>query len=115
MHCARIIHCAALLVGVTGTVAALAPAPARAATSDSETVHVHGRIVSVTNNTLTLKLRDGKEEKVDITAARAAHHTGVLPVGGAVIVYGTRDASGMLHAISIGHASPDSKDWTADD
>jgi hypothetical protein len=106
------IQRAALCVALAGSVCVT---PVLATTSEAATAHVHGRIVSVTGDTLSLRLRDGRVEKVDIAAARAAHHTGLLPVGGAVIVYGTRDSAGVFHAISVGHASPDPKQWTPDD
>ena len=86
------------------------------ATSPAATIHqVHGVIVAVTSETLTLRLRDGRLAKIDIRQARAARHTGALPVGGAVVAYGPIDRTGVFRATSIGHTSPNPKDWTPDE
>ena len=111
MKQARIIHRAA---SVAALVPGVAGSTAFALAADAPTAHVHGRIVSVSGDTLTLRLRDGRTQQLDIHTARAAHHTGVLPIGGAVVVYGTRDAAGVFHVTSIGHSSPNAKTWTAD-
>jgi hypothetical protein len=75
---------------------------------------LHGVIVKVVANVLTLRLRDGRTVNVDITQARSARHAGVLPVGGAVVAYGLIDGKGVFRATSIGHTSPDAKNWTPD-
>lgn len=75
---------------------------------------LHGIVMSVQGDVLTLRLRNGEYQSVDIAPARAAHHTGVMPVGHAVVVYGSRDASGTFHVVSIGHTSPNQKDWSPD-
>jgi hypothetical protein len=115
MRSLRIIQATALIGTLAGAGVAGRPPLAAAAASGAQAAHVHGHIVAVAGNVLTLRLRDGRIEKVDIATARAAHHTGVMPIGGAVIVYGTRDAAGVFHAASIGHTSPSITDWTADD
>ena len=87
-------------------------------TGGSQTDRSHrlsGHVLSVHGNLLVLKLRDGRSVNVDITAARKADATGMLPRGGAVTVYGTRDAAGAFHATSVGHASPNLKQWGADE
>jgi hypothetical protein len=85
MRYSRLIASAALLAALGASGLA-----ASAAAGD-----VHGRVVAV-------------------KGARAAHHTGILPPGGAVVVYGTRDAAGTFHVTSVGHTSPDSKFWSPD-
>ncbi|HMD02125.1 MAG TPA: hypothetical protein VKG44_04075 [Candidatus Baltobacteraceae bacterium] len=75
---------------------------------------LRGTVVTVAGDELTLRLRNGRTEIVDIAAAKAAHHTGVLPKGGAIVVYGSRDASGTFHAVSVGHASQNPLDWSPD-
>ena len=92
----------------------LGGAPALAA-SDGTEAHLTGTVVSLQGDTLTLPPRGGTQNKVDHTAAKAAHHTGLMPKGGAVTVYGTHGSDGVFHAQSVGHASPDSKQWSADD
>lgn len=109
----RKVHCTLLAVVLASTVL-LGGAPALAA-SDGAEAHLTGTVVSVQGDTLTLRLHDGKQTKVDIAAAKAAHHTGLMPKGGAVTVYGTHGSDGVFHAQSVGHASPDSKQWSADD
>jgi|SRR5580704_3605911 hypothetical protein len=107
MRLSRTIGCTALLFALV-TPGWTAPAAA------SGQAQLHGRIVAVHGDRLTLRLRDGRTTVVDITAARAAHHTGILPPGGAIVVYGARDASGLFHVDSIGHTSPDARFWTPD-
>jgi|HubBroStandDraft_4_1064222.scaffolds.fasta_scaffold392680_2 hypothetical protein len=116
MSSLRSMHRIALVAAVAGGFAAAGvPAVAAPSTSAAAASHVQGRVVSVSGNTLVLRLRDGREEHIDITVARAAHHTGLLAANSAVTVRGSRDASGTFHAVSIGHASPDSKQWSPDD
>lgn len=108
-----------LQLAVAAILSAALTGPAAAATSAVQTAgattqQVHGVIVAVEGNVLTLRLRNGKLENVDIAAAKAAQHTGVLPVGHAVVVYGSRDESGTFHAVSVGHTSPLSQDWSPD-
>ncbi|HYK52205.1 MAG TPA: hypothetical protein VEV38_01575 [Candidatus Eremiobacteraceae bacterium] len=78
------------------------------------THQVHGVVVSVKATTLRLRLRDGRIVDIDLTAATAAHTTGMLPIGKAVVVYGTIDNRGFFHATSVGHTSQNPKDWTPD-
>jgi len=108
MRLPRIIGCAALLAALS------APAFAASAAAPDLQSQLHGRVVAVRGDRLTLRLRDGRTTNVDITQARAAHHTGILPVGGAVVVYGTRDAAGVFHAASVGHTAPDARFWSPD-
>ena len=88
-----------------------ASADETAATSRQQ---LHGFVVSVHGNVLTLKLRNGTSENVDLGPAQAQQHTGVLPVGRAVVVYGTRDAAGTFHVTSVGHTSQLSQSWSPD-
>jgi hypothetical protein len=89
--------------------------PCEAATVATDTGQMHGHIVSVHGNALVLRLRNGRQTKIDIATARASHHTGAMAVGGAVVVYGTRAANGVFHAVSIGHTNSNSKSWPPDD
>ncbi|HEY5096338.1 MAG TPA: hypothetical protein VII69_14595, partial [Candidatus Eremiobacteraceae bacterium] len=75
---------------------------------------ITGTIVGVAASTLTLRLRDGRNAKIDLTLARAAQHLGILPVGHAVTVYGSIDRAGAFHATSIGHTSPNPANWSPD-
>jgi hypothetical protein len=104
----------AIVAAIVLVTAGTASGPARAATVATDSSQVHGWIVSVHDDTLNLKLRDGHQEKIDIAVARAKHHTGVLPIGGAVVVYGSRGSNGVFHAVSVGHTNPDSKGWPPD-
>ena len=114
MAATRILTGAALAAALLGAAGNAAAVPVSAAPT-AEPAHVRGTIVSVHGDVLDLRLRTGKVENVDIAAARAKHHTGVLPVGGAVVVYGTRGADGTFHATSVGHTNPDATAWPADD
>jgi hypothetical protein len=75
---------------------------------------ITGAIVAVAGDALTMRLRDGRLARIDLTLARAARHLGVLPVGHAVTAYGSIDRAGAFHATSIGHASPNPSAWPAD-
>jgi hypothetical protein len=75
---------------------------------------LHGFIESIHGNVLTLKLRNGTLENVDIGPAIAKQQTGALPIGHAVVVYGQRDAAGTFHASEVGHTSPTSQFWSPD-
>ena len=100
------------------SVAAAAAVSCAASAAETGTTNpqqqLHGFVVSVHGNVLTLKLRNGTSENVDIGPAQAVQHTGVLPVGRAVVVYGTRDAAGTFHVISVGHTSQLSQSWSPD-
>ena len=99
--------------------AVLAPAAVRAGesvplASPAALRQLHGVVVAVSGNVLTLRLRSGQEENVDLAPANAAHHAGILPKGHAVVVFGNRDASGVFHVVSVGHTSQDMGSWSAD-
>jgi len=87
---------------------------AQASASGPVTHQVHGVVVSVTSVTLRVRLRDGRIVSIDLRQAAAAHATGILPIGKAVVVYGTIDRLGAFHATSVGHTSQNPKDWTPD-
>lgn len=89
---------------VTGTRAGLAPGEHR----------ITGTIVRVAGNVLTLRVRDGRFVPIDVTLARAARHLGVLPAGRAVTAYGLIDRTGAFRATTIGHTSPNQRDWPSD-
>ena len=114
MFRSRIIR-AAVTALAFGALALQSAVAASAATVATDSVQLHGHIVSVHGDTLNLRLRDGQNEKVDISQARAKHHTGIMPVGGAVVVYGSRGKDGVFHAVSIGHTNPDPRGWPPDD
>ncbi len=106
-------------VAVAAATFAFVAGPLSAAGGAGETTtmgpeQLRGIVVAVQGNVLTLRLRNGQNENVDIGPAQTAHHTGVLPKGGAVVVYGSRDSAGVFHAASIGHTSPNQKDWAPD-
>jgi hypothetical protein len=82
--------------------------------SPSPLRQLHGVVVAVTGNVLTLRLRSGQEENVDLAPANAAHHAGILPKGHAVVVFGSRDAQGVFHVVSVGHTSQDAASWSPD-
>lgn len=88
--------------------------PVIAATVATDTVQLHGHVVSVHANALVLRLRDGRRRRIDIVAARATHRTGGLSPGAAVVVYGTRGADGMFHAVSIGRTNSNWHTWPPD-
>ena len=87
---------------------------AQASASGPVTHQVHGVVVSVKSATLHLRLRDGRVVAIDLRQAAAAHATGILPIGKAVVIYGTIDTRGVFHASSVGHTSQNPKDWTPD-
>ena len=101
---------------------ALAPAFVSAAPRDAESLAVYvgqeqrvtGVILAVRGSTLTLRLRNGRQMKVDISAAQKAQQTGVLPINHPVVVFGARGTDGIFHATSIGHVSPTSHAWAPD-
>jgi hypothetical protein len=75
---------------------------------------ITGKIVRVSGNWLTLRVRDGREVQVDVTPARAARHLGVLPIGRAVTAYGSIDRTGTFRVTSIGHTDSNAADWPSD-
>jgi hypothetical protein len=105
-------------IAIAGILAILAPVAAPAAGNDPPSTatlqQLHGIVVAVSGDVLTLRLRNGQNQNVDIGPAKAAHRTGVLPKGHAVVVYGSRDASGTFHVQSVGHASPSAQNWSPD-
>jgi hypothetical protein len=111
MHITRALVCALFAVFAPSAVQAAASVPLA---SPSALRQLHGVVVAVAGNVLTLRLRSGQEENVDLAPANAAHHTGILPKGRAVVVYGTRDASGVFHVVSIGHSGQNEESWAPD-
>jgi len=100
---------ATLAVGIGAASAAETKLPA-----DAPVQQIHGFVVAVQGNVLTLRLRDGQTEGVDIAAAKAGGHLGIMPKGGAIVVYGSRDPSGIFHVQSIGHTSSSPANWSPD-
>jgi hypothetical protein len=94
--------------------AALRPHVAAAATVATDTVQLHGRVVSVSHDTLVLRLRDGRKTNIDITKARKRHHASALAPGFAVVVYGTRGPNGAFHAVSVDRTTSSWKSWPPD-
>jgi hypothetical protein len=109
----RIPHIAiACMLAILVPVAA--PAAANEALNTATMQQLHGVVVAVSGDVLTLRLRNGQSENVDIGPAKAAHRIGVLPKGHAVVVYGNRDASGTFHVEAVGHASASAQNWSPD-
>jgi hypothetical protein len=111
MRISLAIACAVLVALAPGAVRAAGSVPLA---SPAALRQLHGVVVAVSGNVLTLRLRSGEEETVDLTPANAAHHAGILPKGHAVVVFGNRDAQGVFHVVSVGHTSQDAATWSPD-
>lgn len=77
-------------------------------------VKISGIILARGATNLTLRRRDASKITVDITPAMRANRTGIMPLGGAVVLYGYRGTDGKPHITSIGHNSSVPADWDSD-
>jgi hypothetical protein len=93
--------------------AAVAQAVAQALTAPTGN-SVSGTIVGIDGSQVTLTTRTGSTARIDVTKAQQQSQSIPLVVGGPVIVEGTSDASGVMHAETITHAKPDSALWPPD-
>jgi hypothetical protein len=75
---------------------------------------ISGTIASIDGSQVTLKTRTGSAARIDVTKAQQESQSIPLVVGGPVIVEGTSDASGVMHAETITHAKPDPALWPPD-
>lgn len=105
---------AAAIVAVT----AVAPAPAvrmpvirPAAVSPAAAHKIYGFVRSLSGNTLVIQDRGGRTIVVD---GKFAHSTVRMYRGRPVIVFGTQDANGIVHANAVWRTYPDSAHWPAD-
>jgi hypothetical protein len=73
-----------------------------------------GTITTVSGSALTLQTRTGAMLTIDPTKAQEDDLSVVLLVGEPVIVSGSLDQSGVLHATVIMRAKPQSPLWPAD-
>jgi hypothetical protein len=90
-----------------------AAAPAAAAEAPAGNT-ISGTISKIDGAEVTLTTRTGGTTRIDATKAREQSQSIPLVVGAPVIVHGTKDASGMMHAETIMHAKPDPALWPAD-
>jgi hypothetical protein len=94
---------------------AAAPAPAAAEASEAPAGNsISGTITKIDGAEVTLTTRTGQVRQIDATKAREQSQSVPLTVGSTVIVQGTKDASGKMHAETITHAKPDPALWPAD-
>jgi len=107
----------AAIVAVTATAPASAvktQAVHRAAVSAASAAPAHkiyGLVQSLSGNTLVIQNRRGRMVVVDGTFARSAVR---LSRGRPVIVFGSQDASGLVHASAVWRTYPDAAHWPAD-
>ena len=99
----RLAACALVLAVAFGPLASAA-SPGLAA----------GTITAVSGSALTLQTRTGAMITVDPTKAQEGDLSVVLLVGEPVIVRGSLDQSGVLHASVIMRAKPQSSLWPTD-
>jgi hypothetical protein len=99
---------------ITSASAAQTPPPADAKQAEQASHQIYGYIRTIKDSTLTLETRDKRTIEVDATAAVKGFHTSPLVVGGAVIVQGSYDAKGVLHAKMIQRAKKSPGTWLAD-
>ncbi|HET9805196.1 MAG TPA: hypothetical protein VFP96_18285 [Candidatus Acidoferrum sp.] len=97
---------------------AASPGPNRApqAKSDSADVQhdIYGTVREVKGSTLTIETRAKKTVQVDTKAASEAQRAVVLVVGHAVLVHGSYDTKGVLHASSVQRAKASPSLWPED-
>ena len=98
--------------------ASASPRPNRAAQAKSgapDVQHdIYGTIRSVEGAKLTIETRAKKTVQVDTKTANEAQRAVVLIIGHAVLVHGTYDAKGILHASSVQRAKPSPALWPED-
>jgi hypothetical protein len=99
-------------------VAAIAPAPAvktqavhHSAVAVASAHKIYGYVQSLSGNRLVIQNRRGGMVVVDGTFA---HSNVRLLRGRPVIVFGSQDATGLVHANAVWRTYPDSAHWPAD-
>ena len=75
---------------------------------------ISGTISGIDGSEVTLTTRTGGTIRIDAKKARQQSQSIPLVVGGTIIVHGTKDASGVMHAETITHAKPNPALWPAD-
>lgn len=105
---------AMLLTGTWGLAAMAAPAFQAAKGVDQNSHQIFGIIRAMRGSQLTIETRDKRTVAVDATVAVKTYHSSHLAVGGAVIVQGTYDAKGVLHAEAIQRAKSSQATWPPD-
>ena len=90
-------------------------AAAQAKSDAVEVRHViYGTVRSVEGSKFTIETRAKKTIQIDTKAAIDGQRSVVLIVGHAVLVHGTYDAKGVLHASSVQKAKSSSALWPED-
>src|SRR4029077_8454863 len=84
------------------------------ASADTSMHSVFGTIQSVKGPRMVIQTRTGTLVQVDLNQARADARLPLLLVGRPVVVDGTRDATGVLHARSITRAKYSKALWPPD-
>jgi hypothetical protein len=75
---------------------------------------IYGTVREVKGSTLTIETRAKKTIQVDTKAAADAQRAVVLVVGHTVLVHGSYDTKGILHASSVQRAKPSPALWPED-
>jgi hypothetical protein len=104
------VAAAAILIAAMLAPASAAKTPVAAGTASVEH-KIYGFVQSISGNTLVIKNRAGKTIVVD---GHLAHSNLLLYPGRPVIVFGTTDAAGTLHASAVWRTYPDWAHWPAD-
>ena len=105
-----------ILVALAIVSYAVVPNVAAQAKSDAPDVQhdIYGTIRSVDGAKLTIETRAKKTIQVDTKAAAESQRAVVLVVGHAVLIHGTYDTKGVLHASSVQRAKPSPALWPED-
>jgi hypothetical protein len=104
-------------IGVAADQTTPKPAPPAAQTEQPGPLHeVYGTVGSIEagGSQFTLRTRDGRSLKVDVTQAVQGHRSNMPQAGGSVDVRGTYDAKGVLHAETVNRAKDSPAGWPAD-
>jgi hypothetical protein len=91
--------------------------PADAQVAPAPQLHrIYGVLVGVdlANNQISFQKRNGKVILLDISQAVALQQVGVLPLNKPIAVWGVRGPDKLFHVQSIGHASPNVRNWGDD-
>ncbi|GAC1634722.1 MAG: hypothetical protein NVS9B14_11070 [Candidatus Acidiferrum sp.] len=113
----RYVSLAAAFAGISLASQSLSaiPHPPQAKAESAAAEHeIYGTIRAVQGSTLTLETRAKKTIQVETKAANESQRAVILVVGHAVLVRGTTDAKGVVHASSIQRAKTSSALWPED-